>query len=128
MPEENKVPTYRLNKITKEFGVSVPTIVEFLAKKGHEIKNSPNEKLNEEQYQLVCKEFSKDKETKKSAEKLANMTYKGGTASIETVKTAHTHDKEEEPDIIVRTNILSDTQKKTETEEGGQCLLREGCL
>ena len=115
MPEENKVPTYRLNKITKEFGVSVQTIVDYLAKKGHEIKNSPNEKLNEEQYQLVCKEFSKDKETKKSAEKLANMTYKGGTASIETVKTGHTHDKEEEPDIIVRTNILSDTQKKSET-------------
>jgi len=116
MPEENKVPTYRLNKITKEFGVSVQTIVDYLAKKGHEIKNSPNEKLNEEQYQLVCKEFSKDKETKKSAEKLANMTYKGGTASIESVKTGHTHEKEEEPDIIVRTNILSDSQKKTEAK------------
>ena len=121
MPEENKT-TYRLNKLTKEFGVSVQTIVDFLAKKGFEIKNSPNEKLNEEQYQLVNKEFSKDKETKKSAEKLANMTYKGGTASIESVKTNTTHEIDDDRDIIVRTNMLSDTlsQKKNEASRAAK--------
>ena len=114
MPEDNKKPTgtYRLNKLTKEFGVTVQTIVDYLNKKGYEIKNSPNEKLNEEMYQLVNKEFSKDKEVKKSAEQLADMTYKGGTASIENVKTSNAKEVEEEPDIIVRTNILSDSQKK----------------
>ena len=48
MPEETNKTTYRLNKLTKEFGVGVQTIVDFLAKKGFEIKNSPSEKLNEE--------------------------------------------------------------------------------
>ncbi len=120
MPEETnkkQTTTYRLNKLTKEFGVTVQRIVDYLSKKGFEIKNSPNEKLNEEMYQLVSKEFSKDKELKKNAEKLSDLTYKGGTASIENVKTDDAHETEYVPDIIVRTNILSNALKKETARE-----------
>ena len=59
MAEETK--PVRLSKAAKEVNVSVGTIVEFLAKKGHEVEASPNTKLSGEQYMLVLKEFQSDK-------------------------------------------------------------------
>ncbi|MDO4715335.1 MAG: translation initiation factor IF-2 [Bacteroidales bacterium] len=60
----------RISKAAKEFNVSHATIVEYLNSNGHEVDNSPNVKLTEEQYNAVSQAFGKDKATRDQADKL----------------------------------------------------------
>ena len=60
----------RLNKVIKEFNVGLPTVVDFLAKKGHSVNASPNEKITDEQYELLRKEFGADKDLRTEAERI----------------------------------------------------------
>jgi len=53
--------TIRLNKVTRDLNVGITTVVEFLQKKGYTIEASPNAKITEEQYAVLVKEFSTDK-------------------------------------------------------------------
>ena len=61
----------RISKVTKEFNVGLGTIVEFLAKKGHEIPSDPNHKLTDEQYELVQRQFSSDRGLRTAAQDLS---------------------------------------------------------
>ena len=61
--------TIRLNKVTRDLNVGITTVVEFLQKKGYEIEANPNTKITEEQYAVLVKEFSTDKNLKKESEK-----------------------------------------------------------
>ena len=61
--------TIRLNKVTRDLNVGITTVVEFLQKKGYTIEASPNAKITEEQYAVLVKEFSTDKNLKIEAEK-----------------------------------------------------------
>lgn len=62
--------TIRLNKVTRDLNVGITTVVEFLQKKGYTIEASPNAKITEEQYAVLVKEFSTDKNLKIESEKL----------------------------------------------------------
>ena len=61
--------TIRLNKVTRDLNVGIATVVEFLQKKGYTIEANPNTKITEEQYAVLVKEFSTDKNLKKESEK-----------------------------------------------------------
>ena len=63
--------TIRLNKVTRDLNVGITTVVEFLQKKGYTIEASPNAKITEEQYAVLVKEFSTDKNLKIEAEKFS---------------------------------------------------------
>ncbi len=54
----------RLNKVQKELNVGLSTIVEFLQKKGFEIKEDPNAVVPEEGYEMLIQEFSADKKAR----------------------------------------------------------------
>ena len=55
----------RLNKALKEFNVGINTVAEFLQKKGAPLEDaSINAKISDEQYDLLLKEFGKDKQKK----------------------------------------------------------------
>jgi len=45
----------------KRFNVGIATVVEFLQKKGYTVEANPNTKITEEQYAMLVKEFSTDK-------------------------------------------------------------------
>ncbi|EJX07715.1 translation initiation factor IF-2 [gut metagenome] len=60
----------RLNKVIKEFNVGLQTVVDFLGKKGFEINASPSEKISDEQYEMLRKEFGADKDLRNEAEKM----------------------------------------------------------
>ena len=51
----------RLSKVAKEFNLSLGKITEFLASKGRPVENNPNAKIGDEEYSLLSKEFSGDK-------------------------------------------------------------------
>ncbi len=59
----------RLNKIIREFNVGIGTIVDFLREKGFEVNASPSEKITDEQYEILKKEFGADKDLRKGSRK-----------------------------------------------------------
>lgn len=61
----------RLTKVASEFNVAVSTILDFLEKKGFNITHDPNVKIDQNQYELIKKEFSSDSQLKKDAEQLS---------------------------------------------------------
>ena len=63
--------TIRLNKVTRDLNVGITTVVEFLQKKVYTIEASPNAKITEEQYSVLVKEFSTDKNLKIESEKFS---------------------------------------------------------
>lgn len=63
------INTIRLNKVTRDLNVGIKTVVEFLQKKGYTIDENPNTRISEEQYALLVKEFSTDKNLRIEAEK-----------------------------------------------------------
>ena len=62
--------TIRLNKVTRDLNVGITTVVDFLQKKGYTVEANPNTKITEEQYAVLVKEFSKDKDLKIESEKI----------------------------------------------------------
>jgi translation initiation factor IF-2 len=54
----------RLNKVLREFNISLDRAVEFLASNGHEVDARPTTKISGEQYDLFLNEFSSDKSNK----------------------------------------------------------------
>ncbi|PKP24960.1 MAG: translation initiation factor IF-2 [Bacteroidetes bacterium HGW-Bacteroidetes-2] len=60
--------TMRLNKVLREFNISLDRVVDFLKTKGHEIDARPTTKISDEVYQILFDEFQTDK-TKKVASK-----------------------------------------------------------
>ena len=91
--------TIRLNKVTRDLNVGITTVVEFLQKKGYAIEANPNTKITEEQYAILVKEFSTDKNLKIESEKFIqerqNKDRNKPTVSIEKEEPK----KEEEIDL-----------------------------
>ena len=54
----------RLNKVLREFNISLDRAVEFLASNDHTIEARPTTKISEVQYNLFLNEFSSDKSNK----------------------------------------------------------------
>ena len=66
--------SFRLNKVAKDFNVGIQTLVEYLAKKGHQVEPSPNTKISEEQYELLATAFQGERRVKEEADKIELMT------------------------------------------------------
>lgn len=117
MPEDNKI---RLSKAAKEFNVGMSTIAEFLAKKGYTIDPVPNTKLSEEMYQLLVKEYIGDKEVKKEANRLGDLSFKGGNVTVDTTiidKKANEDEEEDEDmsDFLIRFPSMTNKAAKKRT-------------
>jgi translation initiation factor IF-2 len=56
--------TMRLNKVLREFNISLDRAVEFLNSQGHDIEARPTTKISEEVYQVLFDEFQTDKSKK----------------------------------------------------------------
>ena len=113
MSEETNF-SIRLSKAAKEFNVGKDTIVEFLAKKGFQVDPSPNTKLTSDMYALLVKEYQGEKEVKNEAMKLGNLSYKGGSVSVDSaLQSQKPVDEEEHEEVIIRTNTIASPTKKT---------------
>ncbi|WP_320815468.1 translation initiation factor IF-2 [Flavobacterium sp.] len=51
----------RINKVLRELNISLDRAVDFLKEKNHEIESSPNAKISQEEYNILCNNFSADK-------------------------------------------------------------------
>jgi translation initiation factor IF-2 len=80
MTESTKV--LRLSKIAREFNIGTSTIVEFLAKKGMAIDPNPNTKISQEAFDVLAKEFQKEKNLKEEVRKTGLSFTKRETISL----------------------------------------------
>ena len=59
-----EVKTMRLNKVLREFNISLDRAVEYLSSKGFEVESRPTTKISSEEYQILLEEFQTDKSKK----------------------------------------------------------------
>ena len=112
----------RINKVSRDYNVGIATVVEFLQKKGFDVENSPNAKIDNEQYALLTKEFGKGfvpaEETKsvKEPKKTENKATKA-TAKKEVAEELHITVTSEvvAPKLVIKGHIdlEANTKKKT---------------
>ncbi|MAU63745.1 MAG: translation initiation factor IF-2 [Flavobacteriaceae bacterium] len=60
----SEVKLTRVNKVLREFNISLDRAVDFLASNGHQIDARPSTKITSDQYNLLLEEFSSDKSSK----------------------------------------------------------------
>ena len=113
MSEETNF-SIRLSKAAKEFNVGKDTIVEYLTKKGFQVDPSPNTKLTADMYALLVKEYQGEKEVKNEAMKLGNLSFKGGSVSVDSaLQSQKPVEEEEHEEVIIRSTTISSPTKKT---------------
>ena len=59
-----EVKSKRLNKVLREFNISLDRAVEFLSSKGYEVDARPTTKISDEEYGVLFDEFETDKSKK----------------------------------------------------------------
>ena len=104
--------TSRLTKVAKEFNVGMQTLVEFLAKKGHQVEMNPNTKISEEQYDLLAAAFQGERKVKEEADKIELVT---GANRVVEAQPKETPESESE-EVIIKNYSAPKTQPATESE------------
>lgn len=92
--------TMRLNKVLREFNISLDRAVEYLNSKGHEIEARPTAKISEEVYHVLLNEFSTDKSKKVASKEVGEEKR-----------------KEKEELRIAREKILEDKRKAEQKQQ-----------
>ena len=114
--------TIRLNKVTRDLNVGIATVVEFLQKKGYTIEANPNTKITEEQYAVLVKEFSTDKNLKKESEKFIqdrkNKERNNPTVSIEKAEEPKKEEPKAEESDLPKIDYLKDLEQRMQAQLG----------
>ncbi len=94
--------TIRLNKVLREFNISLDRAVEFLSAKGFEVEARPTTKITDEEYQVLFAEFQSDKSKKVEAKEVGEEKRKEKEElRLERERELEEkQDKKEEPKII----------------------------
>ncbi len=64
----------RLNKVARDFNVSINTIVEFLEEKGISVDAKPTTKIEPDVYEILMGEYAADREMKEKSSEISNRT------------------------------------------------------
>ena len=110
MADENK--GIRLKKAATELNVGISTLVEFLAKKGHQVETNPNTRLTAEQYDLVASAFQAERAVKEQADKI-EITPSGSNVVIE----ANVEERKEENEEVIIKNYNTSTVDNKSTQQ-----------
>ncbi len=95
--------TMRLNKVLREFNISLDRAVEFLNSHGHEIEARPTTKISGEIYQVLSDEFETDKSKKVEAKEVGEEKRKEKESlRLEREKEQEEKRKQEEKQDVVR--------------------------
>ena len=106
MAEESK--GIRLKKAATELNVGISTLVEFLAKKGHQVETNPNTRLSAEQYDLVAAAFQSEREVKEQADKIEIMSNVNNVV----IEAEPEENKEENEEVIIKNYNASNIENK----------------
>ena len=90
----------RLFKVAKELNTGSSTLVEHLKAKGYDVKDSPNEKLTDEMYHVLIRDFASEKVLKQKAEQIKE-------AKQERRSQREDHEQEDEDEILSARDLKS---------------------
>ncbi len=112
----------RLNKVLREFNISLDRAVEFLNSKGHEIEARPTTKISQQIYHLLTEEFQTDKTKLAASKERREETRKEKEAIRKQIETeqAEKRKKEHEQDVLRSRTKLSGPKQvgKIDLEKG----------
>jgi translation initiation factor IF-2 len=95
--------TMRLNKVLREFNISLDRAVEYLNSQGHEIEARPTTKISGEIYQVLSDEFQTDKSKKVEAKEVGEEKRKEKESlRLEREKEQEEKRKQEEKQEVIR--------------------------
>lgn len=120
MTSDNKI---RLSKLAKEFNVGVGTLVEFLHKRGYDVENNPNAKVDQDVVTILEKEFGSEldlkKKTEQQKENLKALRDKKKTISIDDIEKDEDDfsDEPSDDEIIIKTNTIETVTPTIEVEK-----------
>ena len=98
--------TIRLNKVTRDLNVGITTVVEFLQKKGFVVEPNPNTKITEQQYELLVKEFSTDKDLKLKTDRFTMERQGKERAKMSAAEHKREQQEAEEVKVVVPEDVL----------------------
>lgn len=109
----------RLNKVAKEFNISISTIVDFLATKGFEIDSKPNTKIEGEILDVLDEEFAEDKEAKEKSKTAVVGSEKRESISLKDTKKEEEVDTDDEDDEeeIAAVEVVEEKKEEPAKEE-----------
>ena len=90
--------SFRLTKVAKDLNVGLQTLVDYLAKKGHQVDANPNTKISEEQYELLATAFQGERKVKEEADKIELVA--SGNRVVELANKEESEDDKEE--VIIK--------------------------
>ncbi len=115
MSEEKK--DVRLSKATKDLGVGIDHIVEFLKKKGIQVEKNPNTKIPADAFSLLMQEFAPDMHARQEAIEITKEKQKRENTIIEAKPTAaEKTEQEAESDEDLASKLLNIKQKASENQ------------
>ncbi len=106
--------SFRLNKVAKDFNVGIQTLVDYLAKKGHQVEASPNTKISEEQYELLATAFQGERKVKEEADKI-ELVVNNSNRVVE-VSTAKEEPESENEEVIIKNYTSTKNQAEAKPE------------
>ena len=97
----------RLSKVARDFNVGISTIVDFLHRKGFDIDTNPNNKITDDAFHLLEKEYKGDVSLKKESELINLKSHRGAKESIslDDVKDSghkHIDDDFDDEEVIIK--------------------------
>lgn len=107
----------RLSQAARKLNVGHHTILDFLAKKGHEVENNPNAKLTPEQFAILSKEYASSATEKLEASGLTIGVKHADNITIETEKETKKQSEEEESILIKNLSHEAVAKEETKTEK-----------
>ena len=107
----------RLNKVQKELNLGLNTIVEYLQKKGFEIKEDPNAVVPEEGYNMLIEEFSADKKARIQSDNFLKERQNKEKPKSITVEEPKKEEPKPAPAVIVETPKVEPEVKETPKKE-----------
>ena len=92
--------------------VGIATVVEFLQKKGYTVEANPNTKISEEQYAMLVKEFSTDKNLKKESERFIQERQHKDRSKVSVSIDGFDKQEKAKEENVIKTVIPDDVRPK----------------
>ncbi|MCL6216775.1 translation initiation factor IF-2 [Zunongwangia pacifica] len=108
--------TMRLNKVLREFNISLDRAVEFLNSKGHDIEARPTAKISQETYQVLFDEFQTDK-SKKVASKEVGEERKKEKEELRLAREREQEEKRKEQEKKEQEKLREEQERKKQEQE-----------
>ncbi|WP_282080683.1 translation initiation factor IF-2 [Aquimarina algiphila] len=114
--------TMRLNKVLREFNISLDRAVDFLNSKGHEIDARPTTKISSEIYKLLFDEFQTDKSKKVASKEVGEEKKK----EKEALRVQIEHEQEEKRKLAEAREVVKAKAQLSGPKQVGKIELEGG--